>query len=150
MEDKRYFQIEHPSDVGIRVYGKNMENLFENAAIGMFSLMCDIARVRQMTRRKLFIKNDNVREEPEDLLVLWLEKLIYIYEVEKMLFSRFNILQIENKDKNKLVRAEIYGERIDLKRHVLLVSIKAPTYHKLYVKKDKNRDLWNAQIVFDV
>lgn len=150
MEGKGYIQIEHPSDIGIRVYGNNLEELFENAAMGMFSLMCDLTKVRQLTRKKILVKNNDGNEELEGLLLLWLEKLIYIYEVEKMLFSKFNILAIKNKDKKGLVKAEIYGEKIDLKKHVLLVAIKAPTYHKLYVRKDNGKDLWTAQIIFDV
>jgi SHS2 domain-containing protein len=40
------------------------------------------------------------------------------------------------------------GEEINLEKHKLGVDVKAVTYHKYEVKKEK--DKWRAQIVLDV
>ena len=34
--------MDHTADVGIRAYGASLEELFENAAAGMFSLITDL------------------------------------------------------------------------------------------------------------
>lgn len=66
-----------------------------------------------------------------------------------MLFSRFEITKILDQANEKKIEAEIYGERIDFKRHEITVAIKAPTYHMLKVEKNKKGD-WIAEIIFDV
>ena len=145
----KFVQIDHLSDIGIEAYGSSKEELFENEALGMFSIMCDLTNIKQIKRKKIFIKAEEIMEL-EDFLLLWLEKLLYIYEVEKMLFSRFDISRIENKNSYKSISAVIYGEKIDLGRHELRTAIKEPTYHKLYLKKDENTGIWIARVIFDV
>jgi SHS2 domain-containing protein len=147
--NKKYIQIDHLSDIGIEAYGSSSEELFDNAALGMFSIMCDLTNIKQIKRKKIFIKAEEIMEL-DDLLLLWLEKLLYVYEVEKMLFSKFDVSQIENKNNYKSINAVIYGEKIDLNRHELRTAIKAPTYHKLYLKKDENTGIWIARVIFDV
>lgn len=146
---KIYSYIDHLSDIGIEAYGSSLEEVFENAALGMFSIICDLTNIKQIKRKKIFIKTEGIMEM-DDLLLLWLEKLLYVYEVEKMLFSKFDISQIENKNNYKSINAVIYGEKIDLSRHELRAAIKAPTYHKLYLEKDENTGIWTARVIFDV
>jgi SHS2 domain-containing protein len=42
--NKRFEVIDHTADKGIRAYGHDLKELFENAAYGMFSLMADFDR----------------------------------------------------------------------------------------------------------
>ncbi|HVG36893.1 MAG TPA: archease, partial [Thermoplasmata archaeon] len=42
----RYEEIEHTADVGIRAYGATLNELFANAAEGMFSLVADLGAVK--------------------------------------------------------------------------------------------------------
>ena len=101
---KIYSYIDHLSDIGIEAYGSSLEEVFENAALGMFSIICDLTNIKQIKRKKIFIKTEGIMEM-DDLLLLWLEKLLYVYEVEKMLFSKFDISQIENKNNYKSINA---------------------------------------------
>lgn len=161
--DKRYEQIEHLSDVGLRAYGKSLEELFENAGEGMFSIMCDLAKVSPLSRREIdIVERENV--SVEQLLIAWLENLLYLFEVEKMLFSSFKVHSVKvqsdksNKDgregdeksKEARVKAEIFGEKIDFTKHEIIVAIKAPTYHTLEVKRDSLSGSWVANVIFDI
>jgi len=154
--------IDHPSDIGIRAAAETVEELFESAATGMFSLMTRIENVKPV-----ITKNVRIEREPglkiEDLFIIWLEELLYIYEIQEMLFSKFNVLGINAEDYGNngeedsrreamgaCIKAKIFGERIDLKKHDIFMSIKAPTYHMLEIIKDKNSGLWKGQVVFDV
>ena len=40
------------------------------------------------------------------------------------------------------------GEKIDMKKHEMLVDVKAVTMHMFEVKKEKN--IWKARVVLDV
>ncbi len=42
---KPYEQFEHKADVGVRGYGKTIEEAFENGAKAMFSIMVNIAKI---------------------------------------------------------------------------------------------------------
>jgi SHS2 domain-containing protein len=144
----KFVQIDHLSDIGIKAFGNNLKELFESAAAGMFSIMCNPDKVSQLIKKNVLVNLvDNA--DLGDLLILWLEKLIYVFEVEKMLFSRFEITKILNQANEKKIEAEIYGENIDFKRHEIIVAIKAPTYHMLKVERNKEGD-WIAEIIFDV
>jgi SHS2 domain-containing protein len=141
---REYEEIEHPSDIGLRFRGESLEELFANAGVGMFSLITGIDRVRPAgdISIKLSAESSNI----EDLLILWLEKLLYYFEVDNMVFSRIKVIKIEDSG----INAVLYGEKMDNKRHNILNSIKAPTYHMLSISKDTGKGKWEGTVIFDV
>jgi SHS2 domain-containing protein len=145
---KKYKYIDHLSDVGIEFYGNTPEELFENAAAGMFSIMCNLETVKPLVKREVRISEKGINYE--DLLILWLERLLYLYEVNTTLFSDFKVKKIENKGNTFILEAEIYGEEIDLSRHEIEVAIKAPTYHDLEIKENGEGYKWRGRVIFDV
>lgn len=145
---KKFKYIEHLSDIGIEFYGDTMEEMFENAAAGMFSVMCDLKKVKPSEKRNIKISGKDFNYE--DLLILWLEKLLYQYEIENMLFSEFKVEKIAKKNNKLRLEAEIFGEKIDLSRHKMSTAVKAPTYHTLGVKKDTVDNNWKGRVIFDV
>lgn len=137
MASKRYEQIAHTADVGIAAYGKSMDDLFANAAAGMFSLITDLRRVRKVGEYRVKIKADT----PEDLMVAWLSELLYLHETQKLLFKRFDI-----KVKGNALHAKIDGEVMDRSRHHLHMVVKAVTYHMIEVNPKKGI----ARVIFDI
>jgi len=126
-----------------------LHGVCEFSAWGMFSIMCDIERVKPAVKRIVKIK-EREQLSLEELLITWLEKLLYIFEVKKMLFCRFRVSNIEIRNGSTFLGAEISGEKINTLKHELTVSIKAPTYHMLELVKDSNTGCWKGQIIFDV
>ncbi|GAG16189.1 unnamed protein product, partial [marine sediment metagenome] len=51
---KRYEVIDHTADIGIKTYGKDLKELFVNAAYGMFDILADLKNVR--AKEQLAIK----------------------------------------------------------------------------------------------
>ncbi|MGZ5304729.1 MAG: archease [Bacteroidia bacterium] len=141
--------IEHPADTGIEMHAANIEGLFEIAAEGMFSIICRTKGVGQKLKKILKIREASELKF-DDLLILWLEKLLYVHETSRMLFSKFEIKKIKVGQGMSILDAVIYGEKINLKKHVVFISIKAPTYHKLKVSWDTFGKRWRAQVIFDV
>jgi len=146
---KKFEQIEHLSDIGIKIYGNSLEQLFENAAEGMFSIMCDLKKINPAVKRNITIEEYN-KVSLEGLLVLWLENLLYRFEIEDMLFSRFKIKKFLTEDSRSIIKADIFGEKVDFGKHEIVVAVKAPTYHMLEVRKDKNSRGWTGKVIFDV
>ena len=130
-------EIEHTADHALKVYGKNLKELFISAAQGMTSLMlADISGVSGEIAKTIKIETIDT----ESLLVEWLSELAYWAEAEMLVFSTFNIHTITAND----IDASAMGERVAaLEKH-----IKAVTYHNLKIKR-KNDQL-EATIVFDV
>ena len=135
-----YKVIDHTADVCVRVSAKSLKDLLKNAAKAMMRIITNPEKVKPMKSIKMSVKGDN----KEEVLVKWLQEILYKVEVKKMLFKDFEILDIND----KYVSGKAYGENIDLKRHDLLHQIKAITHHNLTIKKAK--DKLTVDIVFDI
>jgi SHS2 domain-containing protein len=80
--------------------------------------------------------------DAETLLFEWLNSLIYFFDVEMLLFKRFDIGALTDNH----LEATCYGEKYDPSRHHLKIGVKSATFHMLKVDKKKNR----VQVIFDV
>jgi SHS2 domain-containing protein len=130
-------EIEHTADHALKVYGKNIEELFISAAQGMTSLMvADKSGVSGEIAKE--IKLETI--DTESLLVEWLSELAYWAEAEMLVFSKYKIHTITA----TAIDARATGARVI----ALEKLIKAVTYHNLKIKKT-NRGV-EATIVFDV
>jgi len=138
--EKGFIVLDHTADIGITAYGADTKELFVNAAIGLFSLMTDLDNIKDNTQKKIEL----TAEDEEVLLVEWLNELIYIFEVEHLVFKR---LEIDELDKNK-IKAMCYGEKIKPSHDTLKREIKAATYHMLRITKgDKG---YEVTVIFDI
>ena len=136
-----YEIIEHTADVGLKVNGTTLKELFENAASGMFYI---VAHKKSSTNEHKKIQIKKEVEDFEELLVDWLSELLYIFDSQKILFSNFKILELNNGG----VIGEAFGEKIDPSKNTLQTEIKAVTFHDLKIEEDKNG--FSCKIIFDV
>ena len=136
---KRYEVIEHTADIGLKIYGKDLKDLFINAAVGLFSLIVDLTKVDSSVEIELKKEESN----KEELLVSWLNELIFQFSARSFIAKGINIVELTD---NKIT-AKIQGEKIDLSKHKILSEIKAATYHDLEVKEVK--DGFEARVIFD-
>lgn len=137
---KRYEQIPHTADLAAKIYGDSLQELFENAAFAMFDMMGDLEGLKP--EEKVDIKVE--APDTEDLLVSWLNEILYASYIKKMLFTEFQVEPIEN---NKL-SAVARGQRIEEGPERIKSEIKAATYHDLKIEKtDKG---FEVTVVFDV
>lgn len=137
---KPYEVIEHTADTGIRAFGGDLKEVFANAALGMFSIMVDPASVSAEKEEKIEVEADGL----DELLVEWLNELLYISEVNHMLFSQFTVDKISETS----LKAKAYGESINEGKHELRSDVKAVTFHMLKVQQQDGT--WTAQVIFDV
>jgi SHS2 domain-containing protein len=135
---KRFELIEHTADMGLRAFGKDLPEAFANAAYGMFSIIADLAEVKEIETRRVEIDETDV----ESLLFEWLNRLLYYFDVEGLIFKRFDITTFTEKH----LAADCRGEKYDPTRHHLKLGVKSATYHMLEVDKMKNQ----VQVIFDV
>jgi SHS2 domain-containing protein len=133
--NKGYEFLEHTADAYIAAYGKDLTEAFENAAIAMFDVMTDVKTVNSSIE-------DLVTAEGEDeysLLYSWLEALLIKSETNGMLYSKFKILETMKTASGLKLRARIWGEKFNPKKHIQKVGVKAVTYHRMEILKKPGR-----------
>ncbi|TLZ81690.1 MAG: archease [Methanobacteriota archaeon] len=133
----RYEEIDHTADVGIRAYGRTVDELFANAAEGMFSFIADLSRVKPVGEVEVRLEADDL----PTLLLRWLSELLYVHETQRLLFSSFEVHVV-----GMSLEGRARGEAIEKKRHELKLAIKAVTRHGLTVDPDKGI----AEVIFDI
>ena len=124
--------------MGLVAYGKSLAEAYANAAYGLFSLIVEPNKVKEKESRKVTVQ----AQDAEGLLFNWINELIYIFEVERLLFKSFNITEFTGQS----LEATCWGEKYDPSRHQLKTGVKSATYHMLKVDGEKNR----VQVIFDV
>ncbi len=127
--------LEHTADVYIRAHGKTMEEAYENAALAMFEVMTDTDKITQMQEETLEVE----AEDQYALLYNWLEALLVKFETENMLYSKFQITNWEETDETFKFKAKIWGEKFDPQKHPQRVGVKAVTYHRMVIIRERDR-----------
>ncbi len=128
--------IPHTSDIALEVKGENIVDLMETAARGMFSLITDISSIK--TEKEINVEVEG--EDYDDLLVRWLNELLYLHS-QGYILSEFHI----NKLNRKKLSAKVKGEKLK-DYHILNLEIKAATYYNLKIKGSPPK----VTIIFDV
>jgi SHS2 domain-containing protein len=128
---KGYEFLEHTADAYVAAYGKDLAKAFENAAVAMFDVMTEVEKVNQLTEDQVEANGDDEQE----LLYDWLEALLVKSEINGMLYSKFKISEFDHDSNGFRLKARIWGEKFDAKRHLQKVGIKAITYHRMEIVK---------------
>ncbi len=137
--DKDFEILNHTADIGIIAYGSDLKRAFANAARGLFSLITELDDVEEVLHRDIEL----TASDEENLLVEWLNELVYQFDTEGIIFKRFDIIQLNSTH----LKARGYGEKVDSVKHKLKTGVKAATYHML--KVDKNNGC-RVQVLFDI
>lgn len=135
----RHETFEHEADIGVRGLGGSVEEAFAGAAAALYSVMVDLSQVETRIEKQVIAEAG----DREQLLVEWLNALLAISDIERMVFSRFAV-RIEG------VRLEgsAWGEPLDQVKHRPNVEVKGATYHMLSVHEREGEVI--AQCVVDV
>jgi len=131
-----YVEVEHTADWALRVWAPTLEELFVDAARGMYALAGAKPSANLNEHRRIELN----AEDHESLLVAWLQELLYYTESEGLVFGEF---KVELLDPPQL-KAEVSGEKSERLDKV----IKAVTYHNLNIQQ--TNDGYETTIVFDV
>jgi len=134
--------FDHTADVGLRIHGDDLPDLFRTAAEGLFDyIVANRSDVRIDRTEVITLSADSTA----DLLLAWLNELIFRAETTHTLFTSFEI-QI---NRNGLaLEATIGGEPIDRDRHVLDHEVKAVTHHGATLEPEGAG--WVAELILDI
>ncbi len=141
---KEFKILEHTADIGIMAYGKTKREVFINSAKGMFEIIA--GNNNGIANNNFSCKVTLKAEDLENLLVAWLNELLYIGETRLVILNKFYIKELSNFQ----IKAEVEGIKINPPSVKIEKEIKAVTYHCLEIKKDEEKGFWSAQVIFDI
>lgn len=128
------------ADVAFEAKGRTLDELFSSCAEATAATMVkDVRSVKQKVVKRISLNAESV----DKLLYAFLEELIFLKDAELLLFSGYRLRVTETS-----LSGEILGEKLDMKKHEMLVDVKAVTMHMFEVKKEGNS--WKARVVLDV
>ena len=128
MQTQGYRFLPHTTDAYIESTGATFEEALENAGLALFDTMCDIGSVSEKFNEDINVEG---RDELE-LLYNWLESLLLKFELERKVYSRFQVT-LTTSSQPLRINARAYGESFDRQRHHPKVEVKAVTYHRMEV-----------------
>lgn len=154
-----YQILEHTGDLKIKVWGRDLPELFKNAAAAMFSAVAGRTTTRtttneqRATKTRPDLKSPTLRREKpkkieikgadyESLLVNFLNELLYLSDVQNKGFLAQNIEIKENGSK------KLTAQLLSLPLPPLEVEIKSATYHDLKITKTAAG--YETTVVFDI
>lgn len=132
--------FEHGADIGVRGYGATPAEAFEQAALALTAVTADAGEIEQTICVEIACEADNL----EDLLLDWLNALVYEMATRRLLFSRYRVELSDHE-----LRGTAWGETVDAARHRPVVEVKGATYTELRVRQRED-GTWMAQTVVDV
>jgi SHS2 domain-containing protein len=140
-----YEIFEHTADFGIRVRAGSLEELFVDAARGLFSMMvANLDAVRAVEEVTFQVDADDI----EGLLHGWLGELLYTFSARRLALAKFDVRIQGEAPIFAGLSGTAWGEPIDLARHEIEVEVKAITWHAL--KVEQQPDGWLAEVIVDV
>ncbi|MCL5261432.1 MAG: archease [Gammaproteobacteria bacterium] len=124
---KKHFEFkDHPADIKIKAYGKDLPELFINSALGMMYFLFAEAKIKIDKKDIIEVHAENT----ESLLVNWLAEILMLSDINNRAYKKFKILEMNAKK----IKAEI-GSGLAIAQD----EIKAVTYHELSIKQRQGK-----------
>ena len=134
---KKFEFLEHTGDLKFRAYGNSLNEIFENCALAVSSVLGRGKKIKDSKQKEITVSG----KDNESLLYNFIDELIYLFDAEEFIVSKAEV-----KIKDGKLNCVVYGDNSI--NYDDLDAIKSPTYAEMYVKqKDK---FWECQVVLDV
>jgi len=134
--------LDHPADGKFRAFGGTLEEAFGNAALAVAAQMWDWRTVRS----EVGIPVEKEGRDLPQLLVKFLEEVLYLFETRRFLLGAVEDLEIEEGGSGHKLKAVFRGEPLT-ERVEIFGDVKAVTYHDM--KIEPACDHWMVQVVVD-
>ncbi|MBD3413959.1 MAG: protein archease [Candidatus Aminicenantes bacterium] len=142
MKNLKFQYLDHTGDAQFRAFGDSLEQAFQNAAQATANLMWDPDQIKGRIKKRIQISG----KDREQLLVNFLEELVFLFESQEFLLHSVMDLSIKQVKKGFHLEALFLGDRLS-EEHDIYGSVKAVTYNDM---KIKSNDHYMVQVVLDI
>lgn len=133
----KYRILSHTADLRLEVYGKTIEELFENATLALANILAPNVKEKISTGLKAKLVVESASQNI--LLPDFLNEILAKSQIEKAIYFLEKIKISGNR-----VEAELSGIRVDKFDE----DVKAVTYHEVDIRKEG--DVWKTKLVLDI
>ena len=135
-----YTLLDHTADLGIKVYGTDLKDLFEGAGRALMHLMVKAEIPSKTHSMKISVSGEDLA----DLMVRWLGEILYLFAGENLVVTSIRMGSVSSSH----LEATLETVPLEPEIHEILSEIKAVTYHQIEVTEIADR--WEAKVIFDV
>ncbi len=140
-----YKFIDHTADVQVKSWGRSLEEAFSQTALSLMSTISpNLEKITPKIEKIIKIE----AEDKEALLFDFLSELLYIFDVDELIFSDINVQHITKIEDKYTLEAKMKGETFAIDKHEIGIEVKAITYSFMKIEEELNRVEIN--IVFDI
>lgn len=135
-----YELLEHTADMGFRVRGSTLEELFVRAAEALVAIAVDASRAEARERRRVECSGATL----EELVVNWLNEVLWLLDGTRFVPVRFEDVSVAG----GAAKGAVWGEARGDERHPPRIVVKAATYHQLVIRAHNGG--WEAEVFLDI
>ncbi len=138
----RYIILDHTADGKFMAFGKTLEEAFTNSALAVASLMWDWQKIE----KRVTFPIDVLGSDLEQMLVRFLEEILYLLDTENFLLGSVEGVKIEKKPEGFGLQASFSGDQ-GVHKYEIFGSVKAVTYNQMKIRQE---DYVTIQVVVDM
>jgi SHS2 domain-containing protein len=132
------------ADVAFETWGTTLEEVFIAAADATMNVMVeDLGTIERSLELTIELEHDQL----DLLLFSFLNELIFLKDARRLLL-RVQSLSVQINNSSFTLKASVYGEALDPRKHSLIVDVKAVTLHRFSLKQTDAG--WEAFVILDI
>ncbi len=143
MKSHKFLEDVAIADVAFEAKGSTLNEVFEACADAVFDTMVDVKTLGDSVIEGYVSSNENL----EKLLYDFLEEIVYLKDVNSVLFKESKVEIVKNNGKYVL-KVKFVGDLINPETQSLKVDVKAVTMHRFSLIKEKG--VYKASVVLDI
>jgi len=145
MKEEGFIYEDHTADVQARCWGRTLEEAYNQTAYSLMATITpDLKKISPNVEKKIKIE----AEDKEALLFDFLSELLYIFDVDELVFNTIKVQIIKESEDLFVLNALLRGEKFDVTKHEIGIEVKAITYSFMEIAESKNKV--EISIVFDI
>ncbi len=145
MKEPGFEFLSHTADIKLRCWGNTLEQAFTQAAYALMTVISpNLEKISKKTPKTIIIE----AEDKEALLFDFLSEFLFIFDVEKLIFSKIKVLSIQKRNDRYELKASMKGEVFNKNSHEIGTEVKAITYS--YMKIEEKKDNIILELVLDI
>ena len=137
---KGYRLLEHTADMGIEARAESCLKVLEEVARGLTVILFGNSPASANVVTKIHLRE----EDPVELMVAWLNEILYWCEQHNLVSAASRIDALEEGE----LWATLSGEPFDQKRHHVERQVKAITYYQACLEETSGA--WHAKVYVDL
>jgi SHS2 domain-containing protein len=139
---KKYRFLRHTADAKFQAFGETLEEAFQQAALALVSLMWNWETLDNKLEIPVQVEGYDMKQ----LLLNYLEEILYLFDTRRFLLGQVDDISIERKEGRYVLRALFKGDEYSSKIEVY-GDVKAITYNEMEIRRTVP---FRIQVVADV